>query len=138
MSDLRECKNAFESWYTMRFGALPKKKLVSDDYHWDCDRNRFEVWCAAWNALEEVNFMLSAGQCVHPGGVIAGENGDALCPLTRADATIAKVLEECKEWERKAESMENMETISSVYYLHTARSIRSVARCIKRIIERGE
>lgn len=55
-----------------------------------------------------------------------------------ADATIAKVLEECKEWERKAESMENMETISSVYYLHTARSIRSVARCIKRIIERGE
>ena len=35
--------------------------------------------------LEKENFALSAGQCVHEGGVMMDEYGHTLCPLTKTD-----------------------------------------------------
>jgi len=48
-SELRECKYAFEAWYKEKFGAKPSRKQDAEDYYWEFDRNRLEVWCAAWN-----------------------------------------------------------------------------------------
>lgn len=68
--------------------------------------------------LTAENFALAAGQCTHPGGIVAGDGGDAVCPL-RAEVerlrSFARMIREQKpekpdHWSRcsQCESNANM------------------------------
>ncbi len=72
----------FEQWlYSQTLRGSPLHDKWARD-GWQARQPEIYALRARVAELEQENFRLAAGRCVHPNGIIGSDGGTPLCPIT--------------------------------------------------------